>query len=119
MVGAGSIGAKIAAPVTPVSWPASCRPSTTLLTSAPPVVDGRAKPHTYQDKMPDGEEPLLYRHGPDKPGHDGERMTPAAGSFPRPVLSRYAWPRARRAAPATVSLGAARKLPRHRFNRAS
>src|SRR5438309_9377228 len=38
------IGANLAGPVTLVSWPALCRPSTSLPRSAPPVVDGRAKP---------------------------------------------------------------------------
>src|SRR3954447_25809623 len=33
-----------------VSGPVCAPPSTTLLRSAPPVVDGRAKPHSYQDK---------------------------------------------------------------------
>src|SRR4051794_2791757 len=44
MPGRGAMGAKRAARVTPVSWPGLARPSTSLPTSAPPVVDGRAKP---------------------------------------------------------------------------
>src|SRR5690348_2167760 len=99
MPGAGPMGVQIAASVAFVSWPASravpaarpraclCRPSTTLPRPAPPVVDGRAWPHTYQDKVPDGEEPLLYRHGPACPGHDGGGTVRVARPFSRLRLS--------------------------------
>src|SRR5690349_7108560 len=98
MAGLRRIGVRIATPVAFVSWPAPravpaarptaclCRPSTTLPHPAPPVVDGRAWPHRYQDQR-SLEEGLAIRSstcaatdGPDKPGHDDKakvRLRPA------------------------------------------
>jgi multidrug efflux system outer membrane protein len=38
-------------------------------------VDGRDKPHAYQDQAGCGARHFPLRHGPDKPGHDEERTT--------------------------------------------
>jgi hypothetical protein len=58
-----------------VSWPGLALPSTTFVAETETVVDGRDKPHGYQDKaQPErslAEASLFHRHGPDKPGHDG------------------------------------------------
>src|SRR3954451_23601623 len=78
------IGANIAGRLTSVSWPASCRPSTTLQRSAPPVVDGRAKlgHDTLQTIAP--YTPYVSAYA-DTPGHDGQRgrgpSQPACGSL--------------------------------------
>src|SRR5689334_877752 len=44
MAGIPHIGANLAGPLTPASWPALCRPSTTCGAETGKDVDGRAKP---------------------------------------------------------------------------
>src|SRR5689334_10024799 len=77
------IGVKLAAPVTLVSWPALCRPSTTGDAETGKVVGGRAKPG-HDARGTTGPLAYYFNAHADKPGHDGMSYG-RARSLPRSV----------------------------------